>query len=394
MKFKVGISAAVIASVAYMAPVQAADEIVLGLSYGKTGLYSTINKTTEVAVDIAVAEINAAGGVNGKKIRIVKYDTAGDPKQAVVAVRKFARDDKALGVIGPFSSSEARVAFAAGEREKIVQIPNASSAPKLADKFSYAYRLTESEYLQFMRVVKTMKKRGAMKKSVAIMYGTDDVVSKAVGMYIMKPILTKEKVKITGPIGFATKAFDVSPQVSQLKGKNLDYVGLAGITPIAIRVLKEMRRQKINIPIIGAQIWADPEIVHGMGADGDNAVFAASYYYNLNKRTRDFKNKFVAAAAKQGIKKLWPHHVDASAYDIVYVFKKAMEVAKVTGNPKKVKAERTAIRDALLKTTFDLVQGKVCFEKTGDAQLPAYIMTMKDKKWNLLDTHPALPCKK
>jgi branched-chain amino acid transport system substrate-binding protein len=394
MKFKVGIGAAVIASIAYMAPVQAADEIVLGLSYGKTGLYSTINKTTEVAVDIAVAEINAAGGVNGKKIRIVKYDTAGDPKQAVVAVRKFARDDKALGVIGPFSSSEARVAFAAGEREKIVQIPNASSAPKLADKFSYAYRLTESEYLQFMRVVKTMKKRGAMKKSVAIMYGTDDVVSKAVGMYIMKPILTKEKVKITVPIGFATKAFDVSPQVSQLKGKNLDYVGLAGITPIAIRVLKEMRRQKINVPIIGAQIWADPEIVHGMGADGDNAVFAASYYYNLNKRTRDFKNKFVAAAAKQGIKKLWPHHVDASAYDIVYVFKKAMEVAKVTGNPKKVKAERTAIRDALLKTTFDLVQGKVCFEKTGDAQLPAYIMTMKDKKWNLLDTHPALPCKK
>ncbi len=394
MKVKVGISAALVAGVAYMAPVQAADEIVLGLSYGKTGLYSTINKTTEVAVDIAVAEINAAGGVNGKKIRIVKYDTAGDPKQAVVAVRKFARDDKALGVIGPFSSSEARVAFAAGEREKIVQIPNASSAPKLADKFSYAYRLTESEYLQFMRVVKTMKKRGAMKKSVAIMYGTDDVVSKAVGMYIMKPILTKEKVNITGPIGFATKAFDVSPQVSQLKGKNLDYVGLAGITPIAIRVLKEMRRQKINVPIIGAQIWADPEIVHGMGADGDNAVFAASYYYNLNKRTRDFKNKFVAAAAKQGIKKLWPHHVDASAYDIVYVFKKAMEVAKVTGNPKRVKAERTAIRDALLKTTFDLVQGKVCFEKTGDAQLPAYIMTMKDKKWNLLDTHPALPCKK
>ena len=235
---KLGFTVAVMVGLVFSAPSQAADEVVLGLSFGKTGLYSTINKTTEVAVDIAVEEINAAGGVNGKKLRIVKFDTAGDPKQAVVAVRKFARDDNALGVIGPFSSSEARVAFAAGEREKIVQIPNASSAPKLADKFSYAYRLTESEYLQFMRVVKTMKKRGALKKSVAIMYGTDDVVSKAVGMYIMKPILTKEKVKITGPIGFATKAFDVSPQVSQLKGKKIDYVGLAGITPIAIRVLK------------------------------------------------------------------------------------------------------------------------------------------------------------
>lgn len=373
-------------------PVQAAD-IVLGLSFGKTGLYSTINKTTEIAVDIAAAEINAAGGINGKKLRIVKFDTAGDPKQAVVAVRKFARDDGALGVIGPFSSSEARVAFAAGEREKIVQIPNASSAPKLADKFSYAYRLTESEYLQFIRVVKTMKKRNALKKSVAIMYGTDDVVSKAVGLYIMKPILTKEKIKITGPIGFATKAFDLSPQVSQLKGKAIDYVGLAGITPVAIRVLKEMRRQNINVPIIGAQIWADPEIVNGMGADGENSVFAAPFYYDLNDRTRDFTRKFVAGAKAQGIDKPWPHHVDASAYDIVYVFKKAMEVAKITGDPKKLKAERTAIRDVLGKISYDLVQGKVCFEKNGDAQLPGYIMTMKNKKWKLLDSHPALPCK-
>ena len=371
-----------------------ANEIVLGLSFGKTGLYSTTNKTTEIAVDIAVAEINAAGGVNGKKIRIVKFDTAGDPKQAVVAVRKFARDDKALGVIGPFSSSEARVAFAAGEREKIVQIPNASSAPKLADKFSYAYRLTESEYLQFARVIKTMKKRGALKKSVAILYGTDDVVSKAVGLYIMKPILTKENVKITGPIGFATKAFDVSPQVSQLKGKKLDYVGLAGIAPIAIRVVKEMKRQKINVPILGAQIWADPDIVDKMGTDADGAVFAASFYYDLNERARAFSRKYAAEVKKRGIKKPWPHHVDASAYDIVYVFKKAIEVAKVTGDPKNLKAERTAIRDALLTTTFDLVQGKVCFEKTGDAQLPAYVMTMKNRKWELLDTHPALPCKK
>jgi branched-chain amino acid transport system substrate-binding protein len=100
-------------------PANAADEIIIGLSYGRTGIYSTINKTTEVAVDIAVEEINAAGGINGKQVRIVKFDTAGDPKQAVVAVRKFAKDDNALAVIGPFSSSEARVAFAAGEREKI-----------------------------------------------------------------------------------------------------------------------------------------------------------------------------------------------------------------------------------------------------------------------------------
>ena len=376
------------------ATASAADEIVIGLSFGRTGLYSTINKTTETAVDIAVSEINAAGGVNGKKIRVVKFDTAGDPKQAVVAVRKFARDDKALAVIGPFSSSEARVAFAAGEREKIVQIPNASSAPKLADKFSYAYRLTESEYLQFLRVVKTLKKRDALKKSVAIMYGTDDVVSKAVGLAIMKPVFESEGVKITGPLGFASKAFDVSPQVSELKGKQIDYIGVAGVTPVAIRVLKEIRRQGIDTPLIGSQIWADPDIIEKFGADGDGSVFVAWFYYDRDDRSRAFTKKFVEAAAKQGISKPFPHHVDASAYDIVYVLKDAMEAAKVTGDPDKVEAERTAIRDTLGKLTYEGVTGKICFESTGDAQLAGYVMTMKDKKWELLEAHPSLPCTK
>tara|TARA_R110002110_G_scaffold71703_3_gene191329 strand:- start:5698 stop:6900 length:1203 start_codon:yes stop_codon:yes gene_type:complete len=376
-------------------PAVAADEIVIGLSYGRTGLYSTINKTTEVAVDIAVEEINAAGGINGKQVRIVKFDTAGDPKQAVVAVRKFARDDKALAVIGPFSSSEARVAFAAGEREKIVQIPNASSAPKLADKFSYAFRMTESEYIQMLRVVKTLKGRNALKKSIAIMYGTDDVVSKAVGLFIMKPIFEKENVKITGPFGFSLKAFDVAPQVSQLKGKELDYIGVATITGPAIRVLKELRRQGINAPLIGGQIWADPEIIEGFAGLGDDSVFATYFFYDRDDKSREFTKKFVEGAAKLGITKPFPHHVDVSAYDTMYVLKKAMEEAKVTGDPSKVVAERAAIRDTLGTLTYDnLVIGNgICFDKNGDAQLPGYILTMKDKKWSMLEAHPPLPCK-
>ena len=376
-------------------PANAADEIVIGLSYGRTGIYSTINKTTEVSVDIAVAEINAAGGINGKQVRVVKFDTAGDPKQAVVAVRKFAKDDNALAVIGPFSSSEARVAFAAGEREKIVQIPNASSAPNMADKFSYAFRMTESEYVQMLRVVKTLKKRDALKKSIAILYGTDDVVSKAVGLFIMKPILEKEGVKITGPFGFSLKAFDVAPQVSQLKGKQLDYVGVAVLTNQAIRVLKELRRQGIEAPMIGGQIWADPEIVEGFAGQGDGSVFATYFFYDLNDKSRAFTKKFVEGAAKLGITKPFPHHVDVSAYDTMYVLKKAMEEAKVTGDPAKVVAERAAIRDTLGKLTYnDLVIGDgICFDKFGDAQLPGYILTMEKKEWKLLDTHAPLPCK-
>ena len=348
-------------------PAVAADEIVIGLSYGRTGLYSSNQQDDRSRRGYrSCGNQFAAGGINGKQVRIVKFDTAGDPKQAVVAVRKFARDDKALAVIGPFSSSEARVAFAAGEREKIVQIPNASSAPKLADKFSYAFRMTESEYIQMLRVVKTLKGRGQLKKSIAIMYGTDDVVSKAVGLFIMKPIFEKEGIKVTGPFGFSLKAFDVAPQVSQLKGKQLDYIGVATITGPAIRVLKELRRQGVNAPLIGAQIWADPEIIEGFAGLADGSVFASYFFYDRNDKSREFTKKFVDGAAKLGITKPFPHHVDVSAYDTMYVLKAAMEAAKDNG--RSVKGRRrtcSAIRDTLGTLTYDnLVIGDgICFDK-------------------------------
>lgn len=395
MRSRLIMSAAVLAAAAMMTLEASARELVIGLSYGKTGRYSSIGKTTEAAVDIAVREINAKGGVNGMKIKLVKFDTAGDPRQAVVAVRKFAGDDNALAVIGPFSSSEARVAFPAGERLGIVQIPNASSAPKLADKFSYAYRATESEFLQFLRVVQTLKKKGMLKKNVAILYAPDDVVSKAVGLFIMQPVFKKFGVtQATKPIGFRTEAFDLSPQISQLKGLKLDYVGVAGITPIAIRVLKEMRRQGLKTPLIGSQIWADPEIVKRMGKDADGSVFIASFWYKRDARSREFSRKFVAEAKKMGLDKPFPHHVDAAAYDIVYILAAAMRQAKVTGDPAKVKAERTAIRDTLAKITVPGVIGDICFEKNGDAQLPGYVITMKNGQWELLEEHKPLPCKK
>ena len=188
----------------------------------------------------------------------------------MVAVRKFARDDKALAVIGPFSSSEARVAFAAGEREKIVQIPNASSAPKLADKFSYAFRMTESEYIQMLRVVKTLQgpwsaqkiDRHHVRHRRCRLQGGWPVHHEA-------DLRQKKASRVTGPFGFSLKAFDVAPQVSQLKGKQLDFMWCVPRSPDpAIRVLKELRRQGVNAPLIGAQIWADPEIIEGFAGLG------------------------------------------------------------------------------------------------------------------------------
>ena len=70
-----------------------------------------------------------------------------------------------------------------------------------------------------------------------------------------------------------------------------------------------------------------------------------------------------------------------------------MEKAGVTGDPAKLKEERTAVRDALKGIVFTGITGKnVCFDANGGAELPGYIIEMKGGKWTLFDQHPADKC--
>ncbi len=380
-------------SPASVGSVQAA-EIVIGASLAKTGPYATSARTSETAFDIAVDEINAAGGINGMKIKLIKFDTGGDPKQAQVAVKKFANDDKALAVVGPFTSGEARVAFPAGERLGIVQIPNASSAPGLASKKSYAYRLTEGEFTQFSRLVVSMKRKGLKIDNTQIIYVSDEFISKIVGTKLMPAVFKMQGVKVIGKaVSFPTAAFDLSPQISQLKINPAQNVAVAGIVEATVKVAKELRRQGHKGRIIGSGISADPDLAGKLGKDGDGTLYAAWFWRDRDDRARSFTKKFNALNKKRGITKSNPHHVDASAYDIVYILKQAMEKAKVTGDAGKLKQERTAIRDALKDLTYSGVTGDICFDKNGDAELPAYILEVVNSDTRMIDQHPSKKCK-
>lgn len=369
------------------------QELVLGLSHAKTGRYAGVGVGTEIAVDIAVAEINAAGGINGRKIRVEKFDTGGEAKNAQVAVQKFAEDAKALGVIGPFSSQEAQVGFAAGERLEIVQIPNAASAPGLTKDRKWAFRVTEDEGKQFGRLLRTMASKGGVSnRTAAVMYPSDEFVGKSLASW-MPNLLEANGWKMVIPAeGFPTNATDLSPHITKLKGNTPGVFAFAGLPEGTAKVMKELRRQGHNSLLIGGQIFADPDIGKILGPDGEDATYVAWYWWDTNDRTRQFERKFLEEAKKRGVNKSGAHHVDASAYDIVYVFADAMRRANVTGDAAKVKAERTAIRDALRSTNVPGVTGNICFSKDNDSELPAYIIRIKGGQRTLLDMHPADKC--
>jgi branched-chain amino acid transport system substrate-binding protein len=371
-----------------------AAELVLGLNSVQSGYMKTMGETTETAVDIAVAEINANGGIAGKQIKLVKFDTGSDPKQAATGTRKLAEDDKALAIIGPFSSGEAAVAFTVGERLGIVEMPNAASTPGLTANFSYAWRLTADEGKQFTRLIRTLERNGIKHDKAEIMYASDERVSNISGTKFYPAILAANKIAFGEPIAFQQNSFDVSPQVAQALERKPDVVALAATPDSAGKVIKELRRQGFAGRVVGSQIFADPNQIELFGRDADGLIIVAGFWWDRNDATRAFTKKYAEENAKRGLtSKKIPHHTDAQAYDIVYLLKQAIEKAGVTGDPAKLAEERTAIRDALKGIRFTGVTGEnTCFNAARDALLPGFVIEINDLKWNLFDQWPADPC--
>ncbi len=372
----------------------AAQEITIGLTMVKSGPLKVAGETTETGVDIAVAEINAKGGIAGKKIRLLKFDTGSDPKQAATATQKYVQDDGALAIIGPLSSGEAAVAFPTGERLGIVQMPNAASAPNLTGNFSYAWRLTQDEGKQFTRLLTSLKTKGIKIDKAEILYVSDERVSATSGTQFYPAIFKAAGITHGEPIAFQYKSFDLSPQVAQIMERKPDVVALAATVDSAGKAIKELRRQGFTGRVIGSQIFADPNALDLFGKDADGLIIVAGFWADRNEASKAFTAKFAEENAKRGMPtKKVPHHTDAQAYDIVYLLKQAMEKAGVTGDPAKLAQERTAVRDALKGIRFTGVTGdNTCFNAARDAQLPGFVIEIKDLQWTLYDQHAAEAC--
>ncbi|MBC9178315.1 ABC transporter substrate-binding protein [Pseudoroseomonas ludipueritiae] len=367
----------------------AADELVVGFSYVGTGPLQSLLITNKIPVEMALADINAAGGVNGKKLRVSTFDTAGDPRQAQVAVRRFAEDEGALCVLGPASSGECRVAFPAGERLGIVQCSNSATAPGITDKMTFAFRDTSDELTQFRRLLKVMKAKGMATSNASIIYATDEFISKTLGESVFPQAFKEAGIPVTKAVGFPIQAFDVSAQVGELMRSPTDIVVLGGTIEPAVKVLKELRRQGHKGRMIGSGVMSDPTLPEKVGADGEGVLYPSFFYSGLNERTRSFTARFTEGAKQAGYPRQSPHHTDAATYDILQIYAEAMRRAQVTGEPGKLKAERVAIRDQMQKMegwNWEGILGRTWFYPDGAARLPAHVVEVRDGKLQLLDS--------
>jgi branched-chain amino acid transport system substrate-binding protein len=361
----------------------AGKEVLIGGAWGLTGMWRDWTTKNEIAAQIAIEEINAAGGVGGVPMRLVTYDTGSKPAEATRIVRKLVSDDQVLAIIGPFSTSEAEVAFPVGNKMGIPMISQASSKPGLAKEHRpYCFRNTIDEIRMGQVAVKAFKETYDVKK-VAIVYDVKDAIGLTLGSRVLPAVFKKMGVEVVtegDDVTYQTKDFDMRPQVTKLKGMSFDGVGFGGVYFDAITFVKELRRQGLKQPLVGGSPFINEYFPKQGGADAEGTLAPCTFHHSI--APKKFVDAFVGRAKAKGYDPPEPIMYDANVYETIHFLKYVMEKMGVTNKPADLAKDRELIMKGLSEIKdFKGIVGPVAFNADGDADKPIFVAEIKGGEW-------------
>ncbi|TET86475.1 MAG: ABC transporter substrate-binding protein [Desulfobacteraceae bacterium] len=376
-----------------MTPMMASAQkpIKIGVAFGLTGTWGDWCKRDLIAVDMAMEEINAAGGVNGMPLKPVIYDTASKPTEATRIVRKLATDDKVIAILGPFSSSECEVAFPVGNRIGIVMIAQASSKPGVAAaNRPYAFRNKVDELRLAIPAIKKWKKHYNI-KTVVIVHDAKDAVGRALGTMVLPGVCKKLGLKIVNEgkyVTFSTHDFDMRPQITRLKGFEFDGIVFGGVYNDGITFIKEARRQGVNQPMVAGNPLMHLLFPIRGGKAAEGTYTSSEFYYWMAKpEVQKFTKEFVKRAKDKGFDPPQPLQFDVNVYDTIYMLAHVMKERGITNKPDDLARDRELIMKGLTELRgFPGLASTISLNpKTGDADKRIYVVEAKGGEWVLVD---------
>lgn len=314
-------------------PAFAQQTIKIGVNVERTGVASSYGTHMLIAAQIALDEVNRAGGVNGAKIELLIEDNRSSPEQAVIVTRNLDR----LGVaamLGPIQTSQCRTAFPAANRAGLVSISPGSAAPGLtAQNRPWTFRIAAIDSLIIDEVISNLKKTNPNAKTVAIAVDTRDAYNQFLVKTVAPAVVEKHGLTFINkeqPVEMAPDSTDFSVFVTRLKAMNPDVLLLgAGFEP-AHGFLREANRQRFNVPIFAGQGY----ITSSIATAANELQLWAGQPFDPDSTDANVK-KFVAEFKTRVEKELpgqysTPTYIDASAYESILVLADAMRTNKIT----------------------------------------------------------------
>jgi branched-chain amino acid transport system substrate-binding protein len=337
------------------APVDA-QTLKIGAPQPMTGPDAPFGDKFKKAYAMAVEEINAAGGVNGKKLEVVIEDHMAKNALAATVAEKLITQEKVLVMTGGRASGQAMEIASICQRMKTPYLVDHPSADQITAKgFDYVFRNnpTGSIYPQaWQRFVS--EQPGALPKSAAVVYD-NTLFGKTIGAAVKK-FLESKKIPVVADEAYPVNTLDFKPVMTKVKGTNPDYLLLIAVSTtdaiLLTRHAKEIGvKPRAFVGFGGGFGVAD--FASQLGPQAENVFSSSAWSGNPNDpKTKAFYDKF---HQKYGI---WPHEHETEGYAAIYIIADAIKRAKLTGD---LQEDRNAVQKALLATDMTTVFGKVKF---------------------------------
>lgn len=298
-------------------------------------------------IDLAVEEINAAGGINGKQVQFVCEDDEGAPDKTVNAFKKLTTKDGIKVVIGSLTSGCTQAITTLAQAGKVIQIAPAATAPAITDAGNYIFRACFIDPFQGT-VGGKFAAENLGKRRAAVLYdiGNDYSVGLADNFKIS---FTENGGEIVSVESYATGDKDFNAQLTKIKNANPDVVYLPDYYGTVALIAKQLRAQGIDTPIVGADGWDG--LFENAGDEVLNGFYSNHYAVDSTEpAVQKYVNAFRAKYNKD------PNSFAALGYDSVYMLKDAMEKAGTT-------TDVAAIRQALEETDGNYVTGHLTFDE-------------------------------
>src|SRR5215475_9724933 len=332
-----------------------AQDLTIGVAGPMTGQYASFGQQLKNGADQAVADINAAGGVLGKKLKIDVGDDACDPKQARAVGEKFA-SAKVPFVAGHYCSSSSIPASEAYAEGGVLQITPASTNPTFTERGLWnTFRVCGRDDQQGA-VAGAYLAKNYKGKNVAILH---DKTTYGKGLADeTKKALNKAGVKEKLYEAYTKGDKDFNALVSKLKAAGIDVVYVGGYHQEAGLILRQMRAQGLKAQMISGDAIATNEFWSITGPDGEGMMFT----FGADPRKR--------ATAKAVVDKFKAKNIDPEGYVLytyaaVQVWAQAAAQAKTT-DPKKV-------AEAMHKGKWNTVLGPISYDSKGDITVIDYV---------------------
>ena len=340
------LSAAVLALTLASCSKAESNSVKIGGIFPLSGQVAVYGVECKNGVDLAIEEINAAGGINGKPIVLVSEDDEGNPDKTVNAFKKLSTKDGVKVIIGSLTSGCTQAITTLSQASKVVQIAPAATAPAITDAGDFIFRACFIDPFQGT-VGGKFAAETLGKKRAAILYdiGNDYSVGLADNFKIA---FTKAGGSIVSEESYATNDKDFNAQLTKIKNANPDVVYLPDYYGTVALIAKQLRAQGINVPMVGADGW------DGLTSNAGDEVLGGYYsnHYAVDS-TEPAVKKFVESFRAKYNKD--PNSFAALGYDCVYLIRDAIVAAGAE--------DSIAVRDALAKTDGDYVTGHLTFDE-------------------------------